>query len=275
MQADKAQNVEEPIAARIDLFIQVLKRFMKVQLLGTTGYRPSDTRHTSCFMLPELGIVFDAGTGMFRVRDHLQTEQLDLLLSHVHLDHVAGLTYLLYILAEKPAMSVNVFAEADKIETIQTHLLCEKLFPAPLPCKFRTLPVDRKFSLTSGAEIVWFPLAHPGGSVGYRLEFEGKSMAYVTDTTAMSDAEYVEKIRGVDLLIHECNFPDGREDWAKLTGHSCATPVAQVAKKAEVRQLVLVHADPMSNVGDPIGLEGIRDIFPAAILAEDKMELDF
>ncbi len=67
---------------------------MLLNLLGTTGYHPNERRQTACFMLPELGIVLDAGTGMFRVHDHLQTDTLDIFLSHAHLDHILGLTFL-------------------------------------------------------------------------------------------------------------------------------------------------------------------------------------
>ena len=43
---------------------------MKLLLLGTSGYHPSEQRQTACLMLPEVGIVLDAGTGFFRVRQH-------------------------------------------------------------------------------------------------------------------------------------------------------------------------------------------------------------
>jgi len=248
---------------------------MKLHLLGTTGYRPSEHRHTSCFMLPEQGVVLDAGTGMFRVRERIQTPYLDILLSHAHLDHVCGLTYLLYVLFEKPDVKARVYAEADKIESIQNHLLHQDLFPAPLSCEFIPIQFDRTATLSSGMEMTCFPLSHPGGSVGYRLTKDGCSMAYVTDTTASLEAHYLEKIRGVDLLVHECNFPDGREDWAELTGHSCATPVAKVAKSVGAGKLVLTHADPLSNDIDPIGMNTIREIFPNSILAEDKMVVEF
>src|SRR3954451_22666975 len=67
---------------------------MKLILLGTGGYFPTSRRHTACLMLPEVGVVLDAGSGMCRIGEHLQTEQLDVFLSHAHLDHVSGLTYL-------------------------------------------------------------------------------------------------------------------------------------------------------------------------------------
>ena len=46
---------------------------MKLVMLGTTGYHPNDIRQTACYALPEIGVVLDAGTGMFRLREHIAT----------------------------------------------------------------------------------------------------------------------------------------------------------------------------------------------------------
>ena len=52
---------------------------MKLILLGTTGYHPNDRRQTACLMLPELGVLFDAGTAIYRASDHVETSSLDIL----------------------------------------------------------------------------------------------------------------------------------------------------------------------------------------------------
>src|SRR5437762_9804734 len=186
---------------------------MRILLLGTSGYHPCERRHTACLMLPQAGIVLDAGTGFFRVRKHLQTPTLDILLTHAHLDHVAGLTYLLSTTAEKPLERITVHGKAEKLAAVREHLLNEKIFPAALPCQWQPLP-DGPISL-GGVRVTHFPIVHPGGAVGYRLDWPGypragASLAYVTDTTASPDADYVSQIRGVDLLVHECNFRDGQ-----------------------------------------------------------------
>ena len=80
---------------------------------------------------------------------------------------------------------------------------------------------------------------------------------------------------GVDLLIHECNFPDEQAEFARLTGHSHTTPVAQVAREANVGRLVLTHFDPANNRSDPIDLAVARRIFPATELGRDLLELEF
>ena len=245
---------------------------MKLLLLGTAGYHPSETRHTACLMLPEAGIVLDAGTGFFRVRQHLQTPTLDILLTHAHLDHVAGLTFLLRTLFERGVERVTVHGAADKLAAVREHLLNEHLFPAPLPCEWR--PLDPGPLELGGARVTHFPLEHPGGSIGYRLDWPGRSLAYVTDTTAAANAPYVAHLAGTSLLIHECNFPDGQEEWAAKTGHSCATPVAQVATAARVKRLVLTHLDPLGETTHPIDIEAMRRIFPATELGHDGMEIE-
>jgi ribonuclease Z len=246
---------------------------MKLILLGTTGYHPNDRRHTACLMLPEPGIVLDAGTAMFRVRDYLCTPELDIFLTHAHLDHVVGLTYLLDVVRDKDVRRVTVHAAADKLEAIERHLLHEALFPAPLPCDFQVLPAE--VALAGGGRLTHFPLEHPGGAIGFRLDWPGHSLAYVTDTTASPQAAYVEAIRGVDLLVHECNFPDSQSGRAVQTGHSVTTAVARVAREAGVGRLVLVHVDPSAAGDDPLNLQQAHGIFPATTLADDFWEVEF
>jgi ribonuclease BN (tRNA processing enzyme) len=246
---------------------------MKLLLLGTAGYHPSETRHTACLMLPEEGIVLDAGTGFFRVRQHLQSPSLDILLTHAHLDHVAGLTFLLSTLFERQMERVTVYGAADKLAAVREHLLSEHLFPAPLPCEWHPLAAGPL--QVGAARVTHFPLVHTGGSIGYRLDFPGRSLAYITDTTAAADAPYVSQLAGVDLLVHECNFPDGQEAWAAKTGHSCATPVAQIASAARAKRLILTHLDPLGETTHPIDLAAMRKIFPATELGRDGMEIEW
>ncbi len=121
---------------------------MKLVLLGTTGYHPNDERQTACYMLPELGIVLDAGTGMYRARDLLATPTLDIFLTHAHLDHIVGLTFLFDVLYDKSLERVTVHGAADKLKAVREHLLAEPIFPVALPCDYR--PLEAPVALAGG-----------------------------------------------------------------------------------------------------------------------------
>ena len=246
---------------------------MKLKLLGTGGYHPTELRHTACLMLPEAGVVLDAGTGMFRVPAHLVTDELDIFITHAHLDHVVGLTYLLGLLYGRRMARVTVHGEKAKLVAVREHLFAEELFP--VPPQFELRPLTAEVSLADGGKMTWFPLIHLGGSVGYRLDWPGHSMAYVTDTTAEPSAEYIEHIRGVDLLVHECNYPEGYAEMAKSQGHSHIGAVADVARRAGVGRLILTHIDPHATGMDPLNLAAARKIFPSLEMGQDGMSVEF
>jgi ribonuclease Z len=244
---------------------------MKLQFLGTGGYHPNERRHTACLWLPEIGVVFDAGTAAFRIAPRLQSDKLDLFVTHAHLDHVCGLTYFIvpFILGKLKAATVHV--KEPYLSDIQKYLFSDPLFPVNPGFVYREL--SAAVELRDGGLVTHIPLAHPGGSTGFRIDWPGKSLAYITDTTASQD--YLEFIRGVDVLIHECNFSDSMAEWAPKTGHSNTTPVAELARDAEVKRLYLVHIDPHHPEDDPIGISKARSIFPATEVAEDLMEIEF
>ncbi|MBM4003209.1 MAG: MBL fold metallo-hydrolase [Planctomycetes bacterium] len=246
---------------------------MRLLVLGTAGYHPNQRRDTSCFLLPEPGWILDAGTGMHRVRRWLNTRSLDIFLSHAHLDHIVGLTFLPDVVWNKNVTRVTVHAEPAKLAAIERHLYAPDLFP--LRPDFQQHPLDGAPFVIEDCRISTFPLRHPGGSLGFRFDWPDRSLAYVTDTTAAADSEYLRAIRGVDLLIHECNFRDGDRDWAEKTGHSHTSAVAELAAAAGVGRLLMTHFNPLDDDPDPVGLEAARRIFPRTLLAEEGMELDF
>jgi len=247
---------------------------MKLVFLGTGGYHPSDIRQTACLMLPEVGVILDAGTAMYRAKRFLRGDELDIFLTHAHLDHVIGLTYLIDVLADRTMKRVTAHAEPEKIDAIRAHLFAEDLFPVAPLCEFAALA--REAPLSGGGRLTHFRVEHPGGAVGFRLDWPGHSMAYVTDTTAAANAPYLNAIRDVDLLVHECYFPDGASELAKLTGHSTTSEVASLAKNAGVGKLVLVHVDPSKEAkADPVHVAAARAIFPGTFVASDLDEVDF
>lgn len=249
---------------------------MKLHFLGTTGYHPNETRHTACLMIPEIGVIFDAGSGLFRARDLICTPTLDIFLSHAHLDHSMGLTFLYDILFGKEMERVTVHIEGSKIAAIEQCLFAKELFPVGPNFELKALPEREEGPIRIGTdvEIHHCQLEHPGGSNGFRLQHPTGSLAYITDTTAVENADYIQFISGVDVLVHECYFPDGWEDRAELTGHSCLTPVAQVAAAASAGQVYLVHMNPLDASPDPLDIKSVDSIFSRLHLAEDRMAIE-
>lgn len=246
---------------------------MKLVLLGTGGYFPTCKRQTACLMLPEVGVILDAGTGMFRISKHLATARLDIFLTHAHLDHVAGLTYLINVVPPDVLARTTVHGDADKLAAVREHLFAEAIFPVPPSFKFA--PLSGTCSLPNGGTLTHFPLQHPGGSLGFRLDWPNHSMAYITDTTAAPGAVYLENIRGADLLVHESYFDSDKAELAALTGHSTLDAVAALAAEAHVGRLVLVHLDPFCETNEAFDLTSARQMFPHIEIAHDELELDF
>ncbi len=243
---------------------------MRLQFLGTGGYHPNERRHTACLWVPEVGLVLDAGSAAFRIQSRLQTTELDIFLTHAHLDHVSGLTNFIVPFMTGQLTRATVYAREPYLTEVQTCLFSKPLFPVNPGFEYRKL--TDAVALRGGGMLTHIPLAHPGGSTGFRINWPGRSLAYITDTTASRD--YLDFIRGVDLLVHECNFPDSMAQWSAKTGHSNTTPVAELAREARVKRLFLTHIDPQRPDDDPIGIETARAIFPATDLAEDLMEVD-
>lgn len=243
---------------------------MKLIFLGTGGFHPNERRHTAGLLIPEIGVAFDAGTSAFRIADRMTTPDLQLFLTHAHLDHICGLSYLLVPLLHERIRQCTIWGAPATLDAVRTHLFSAPIFPIVPRFELRELP--ERIAVPGGV-VTHHPLHHPGGSLGFRFDGDdGRSFAYVTDTTTNPD--YIDFIRGVNVLIHECYYPDRDQQWCAPTGHSHTSAVAELAKTANVGRLYLTHIDPQRPDDDPLDIAVARAIFPATELAEDRMEID-
>ena len=99
----------------------------------------------------------------------------------------------------------------------------------------------------------------------------GRKIVYAGDTRPCESI--VELARDADVLIHDCTLADELADKAAESAHSTPGEAAEVAKRANVKQLVLMHVSPRYK-DDSILLKQAQRIFPNAIVARDLMELD-
>lgn len=215
---------------------------MNLHLLGTGGFYPTESRQTPCYMIPTEGLVLDAGTGFSRIRDLIQTPTLDIFITHAHLDHICGLTYLLAMVLEKN-VKVTVHCEAHVGEVIRNQLYASALFPLKFDYGMNIIePGNFKFRDWDVTVV-----RQPHGaetSLGFTFRNGPASFAYLTDTTVTEDTP-CEHVKGVNWLLHECYFQDVHASYAKASGHSYAQAVADFAERSGVPKLALIHVNPL------------------------------
>jgi ribonuclease Z len=268
---------------------------MKLVVLGSNGGRPNDLGHTACYAIPELDLTLDAGTGLYRMVDHLEEDGFDIYLSHDHPDHTWGLAYVQTIFwkrATLEAMAGEGPTDAGAIlaalgeagPKVRVHLAPEHMPNVQyLLEKFRDrtlieyVPLEPTQELAGGARISAFPVDHRKGELcfGFRVDTPGGSLAYVTDTYGEPGARYAQAIRGADVLLHVCCFWDSDAEFARKVGQSHITPVARLAAEAQVGRLVLIHLNPLRPEHGEPELERAYPIFPRTEVAYDGMEIEF
>jgi len=108
---------------------------------------------------------------------------------------------------------------------------------------------------------------------------KGRKIVFCGDTTYCKNL--VNLAKGANLLIHETTFSQQEEDLAKRNFHSTTTMAARIAKKAQVKKLIITHISPRygsSNNKQLITenelLAEARIVFPQTLLAEDFMEYE-
>jgi CheY-like chemotaxis protein len=207
--------------------------------------------------------IFDCGSGIKRLSDHVMasgTERFSgrIFISHTHWDHINTVPFF-----------APLYLRGNQIELFgpyQGDLPIERAISAQMESVYFPVTV-REF----GARLVFrdlreerlefgpvhidtMLLRHPGYCLGYKLTCRERSICYITDnelylpTDPRHDARYVQRladfVRGADVLITDTTYRDheypSKVDW----GHSCVSQVADLAARAEVKRLHLFHHDP-------------------------------
>ena len=206
-------------------------------------------------------IIFDLGTGL---RFFGETQAQDgsfrgsALITHIHWDHVQGLPF--FVPALKPGARIDVYGPAPDGLTL-ADAFDEFMRPPYFPVRARDLHGEIAFhdlgegELAIGdAKVQVRSVPHVGATNGYRVDWDGASVAYVSDHqsprnpdgsegTAIADA-VLDLARDVDVLVHDAQYwPDEwvqKNDW----GHCTIDYAVRVAIEAGARRLVLFHHDP-------------------------------
>jgi len=238
-------------------------------------------------------LIFDAGTGIRLLGRELASESpcvLHLFFSHVHWDHIQGFPF--FAPAFIPGTTIHLHGPRNYLGTIETVLGGQMEFPT-CPVVLDELAADLVFhDVTAGDEIEISPGLkvrsaaghHPGGVLAYRVDYEGSSVVYATDTEYGPDdldPTFVELCRGADLLIYDTMYTpeeyDGRADGRSRAGwgHSTWEGGVALAKAAGVKRYALFHHDPdQDDAAVERKLQRTKELFPNCLLAREGLELE-
>jgi phosphoribosyl 1,2-cyclic phosphodiesterase len=203
-------------------------------------------------------LIFDAGTGLRGLGGSLAATKkpidAEILCSHTHFDHICGIAF--FAPCFSPANHLRFWAGHLPLGHHIRDVLATSLSEPYLPNLMDVISAKLEFvdfasgetiSPRQGISVRTAPLNHPGGATGYRLEWNGKSVAYITDTEHRPDAldaNVLSLIEGVDLMIYDATYTETEYIVHAGWGHSTWQEAVRLAEKASVKQLALYHHDP-------------------------------
>ncbi|HWD60452.1 MAG TPA: MBL fold metallo-hydrolase, partial [Stellaceae bacterium] len=156
------------------------------------------------------------------------------------------------------------------------------LFPIPIEVfgaklEFHDFNAGETLDPQPGIRLVTAPLNHPDGATGYRVEFAGKAVAYITDTEhreGQSDDAVLKLMQGADVAIYDSMYTDAEYAKHRGWGHSTWQEGVRLATEAGTKQLVIFHHEPSHTDAtmDRIAEEAAK-LKPGTIVAREGLVL--
>ena len=265
---------------------------MLVSFLGTGAGSSTMRAHTAIALECPDGtrLLLDASSGNSVLR-HAGALGIDLrgfddvLLSHDHPDHMAGLVFVQFDRAlssgDRPPLRVHATGEA--LDGLKRHCLGTRLNVTDVSGDFGRNAQGRELlhwrPAASGQRIdlgprttAWhFPVDHITGAVGWRVECDGASVVFSGDTRYSRDL--VDATAGADLLIHEA-YCVGDVEQASGRGHATGGEAGQAAAEAGVARLALTHiTDAYHADSQPLAEEAAQRFTGPISLAHDLLQI--
>ena len=207
-------------------------------------------------------IVLDLGTGLRFWGETFERDapfRAAALVTHLHWDHVQGLPF--FTPLHRADAHLDIYGPSQPglaLEAAFDAFMRPPYFPVGIAdlaggVAFHDV-VDADFAV-GDAKVRARQVPHVGLTNGYRIEWEGASVAYISDHQQPLDGGYavadsvLELCEGVDLLIHDSQFT--REEFTEKAhwGHCTIDYAVHVAAEAGARRLVLFHHDPGHHDG--------------------------
>ncbi|HEY9166829.1 MAG TPA: MBL fold metallo-hydrolase [Candidatus Kryptonia bacterium] len=225
-------------------------------------------------------LILDAGTGIRNLGNKLvagkKKVRAYIMITHPHWDHIQGFPFFRPAFIEGNEITiVGPEANGVKLDEIISEQMNKIYFPvklSELDAKINFIPLGEGSINALGATVETIYVNHPGFTVGYKITFRNKTLAYISDNEPYSreTAHYftnnelrvlklfenypgdpnrrtIDFIKGADVLIHDSTYtPEQYRDHIGW-GHSDYLFTLKVAAQAGVKKLFLFHYDPSLN----------------------------
>ncbi len=213
--------------------------------------------------------IFDGGSGIKELGKKLLSGKkkrinAKLFISHPHWDHINAIPFFAPLYMQGNEFEILGAKQGDiTMRELISAQMDGVYFPITLTefsarTYFRNL--EEGTHDVDGIEVQTKLLAHPGRALGYRVNYNNRSVCYVTDQelylndSDFFDAHYektmIDFIRGSDVLITDTTYTDEEYKTKVNWGHSCVSKVCELAHRAEVKELYLFHHDPDQDDDD-------------------------
>ena len=228
-------------------------------------------------------VILDAGTGVRRVGDtYHEPRRLDILLTHLHMDHIQGLGFFAPFFSGD--YEIHVWGPPSTTLDLRSRLtryLSPPLFPVRLRdvaarLELHDVPMG-EFEI-GGLRVTAGMVIHPGPTIGLRVSDGETTMAYVPDHEPAlatngrpADPQWTsgfDLAAGADLLIHDAQYTADEYEQRVGWGHSRILDAVALADMAQVKRLVTFHHDPAH---DDLELDAMLEM--AQRVAPDGLEV--
>ena len=245
--------------------------------------------NTSCLEVKcgDHRIIFDAGTGLRQLGSEMAPEgscDVDLFFTHTHFDHVCGLPFFapLFMPGNQIRLWAGHLLPEHELRQVLVEMMMAPLFPVPpeifqADVSYNDFHCGDVMTPVPGVTVRTGPLNHPNRATGYRIEFGGRVICYLTDTEQFNDGldrNIVALIADADFVIYDSTYTDAEYSRFKGYGHSTWQEGVRLVEAAGAKTLVIFHHDP--NHDDDF-MDGVAreadEARPGTIVAREGMTL--
>ncbi len=247
---------------------------MLLTILGSGTCVPSLKRNapSNYLKIGDKQILVDCGSGTLLQlkKAKLNYKEIDIVfISHYHTDHISDLNALIQALNWTPGFDrkkdLILIGPVGFKKFYESYLKPISGVPRPDTYKIILQEIDNKIEFDNFT-IESYKTNHNNDSIAYKFSKNKKTLVISGDTDF--DENLIKFSENVDVLILECSYPNEQ----KVAGHLVSKECGEIAKKANVKKLVLSHLYPTSP--EEIRLNETKEIFFNTILAEDLMKIN-